>query len=72
MTGDNKITTGANDRPKSDSIAKTGPRIPGYSGAVVDVDERRLDAMRAALGVEAHQFFGWITVVVRAARLKTC
>ena len=52
MTADKKITTGANDRPKSDSIAQTGPGIPDDSGAVVDVDEGRLDAMRAALGVE--------------------
>lgn len=53
MTADKKITTGANDRPKSDSIAQTGPGIPDDSGAIIDVDEGQLDAMRTALGVDS-------------------
>jgi hypothetical protein len=52
MTADKKVTTGANDRPKSDSIAQTAPGIPDDSGAVVDAEEGQLDAMRAALGLD--------------------
>jgi hypothetical protein len=53
MTADKKITTGANDRPKSDSIAQTAPGFPDDSGAIVEADEGQLDAMRAALGVDS-------------------
>lgn len=53
MTEDEKSTTGANDRPKTDSIAQTAPGIPDDSAMPVDASDQQLEAVRAALGVGA-------------------
>ena len=33
-----KITTGANDRPKDETIAQTGPGLPDDRSSVIEVD----------------------------------
>jgi hypothetical protein len=45
----NKITTGANDRSSSETIAQTGPGLPDDSGEPIEVSQAEVDRVRANL-----------------------
>ena len=44
-----KVTTGANDRPKDETIAQTGPGLPDDSTRPVEVSEEEVERARAKL-----------------------
>jgi hypothetical protein len=44
-----KISTGANDRPRDESIAQTAGGLPDDSSGVVDVEEVKIERVRARL-----------------------
>jgi hypothetical protein len=51
-----KITNGANDRPKDDTIAQTGDGIPDDSGAPIDVSDEEVERTRNKLrGGTSHE-----------------
>lgn len=47
-----KITTGANDRPKHETIARTGDGLPDDSGQVIEVDRAGIAKVRDQLSAE--------------------
>lgn len=47
-----KITTGANDRPKHETIAQTGDGLPDDSGQVIEVDKAGIAKVRGQLSPE--------------------
>jgi hypothetical protein len=49
MPGNSKITTGLNDRPKSASIAQSGPGIPDDSGSPIEADDGQIERMKEKL-----------------------
>lgn len=44
-----KITTGANDRPRDETIAQTGPGLPDDSGQPIEADEADIEKVRERL-----------------------
>lgn len=44
-----KITSGANDRPKNETIAQSGRGLPDDSGSVIEVDEEGVAKVREKL-----------------------
>jgi len=44
-----KVTTGANDRPKDETIAQTGDGLPDDSSKPVEVDEAEVEKAREQL-----------------------
>ena len=44
-----KITTGANDRPRNETIAQTGAGVPDDTGRPIEVDEAEIARVRAKL-----------------------
>ena len=44
-----KVTTGANDRPKDETIAQTGPGLPDDTTRPVDVSEEEVERARQKL-----------------------
>ena len=44
-----KVTTGANDRPKDETIAQTGPGLPDDTTLPVDVSEEEVERAREKL-----------------------
>lgn len=51
-----KITNGANDRPKNETIAQSGGGIPDDSGSVVDITDEEVERTRDKLtGGDAHE-----------------
>lgn len=49
MPGKPKLTTGANDRPKQETIAQTAPGLPDDSSTPVQVNEETVEKVRAKL-----------------------
>ena len=49
MPDSRKITTGLNDRPKSESIAQSGPGISDDSGSPIEADDRQIERTREKL-----------------------
>jgi hypothetical protein len=49
MRQSDKITTGANDRPRNETISSTGGGLPDDSSRPVEVDEATVERMRADL-----------------------
>ncbi|MDB5621874.1 MAG: hypothetical protein JWR39_437 [Devosia sp.] len=44
-----KVTTGANDRPKDETIAQTGPGLPDDGTLPVEVSEEEVERARQKL-----------------------
>ena len=44
-----KITTGANDRPKNETIAQTGSGIPDDTGTPLDISDEEVERVRRKL-----------------------
>ncbi|ACE94379.1 hypothetical protein AMC90_PD00301 (plasmid) [Rhizobium phaseoli] len=44
-----KISTGANDRPRNETIAGSGPGIPDDSGRVVELTDEEIKRTKASL-----------------------
>lgn len=44
-----KISTGANDRPRDETIAETGPGIPDDSGRIVEVPDAEARRLKASV-----------------------
>jgi hypothetical protein len=49
MRQSDKITTGANDRPRNETISSTGAGLPDDSSALVEVDDATVERVRADL-----------------------
>ncbi len=47
-----KITDGANDRPKDETIAQSGNGIPDDSGAPIEASDEEIARVRAKLGTD--------------------
>ncbi|MEF0941921.1 hypothetical protein [Rhizobium sp. BR 362] len=47
-----KITNGANDRPKNETIAQTGAGIPDDSGASIEASDEEIARVREKLGTD--------------------
>jgi hypothetical protein len=44
-----KITNGANDRPKDETLAQSGEGLPDDSGPIIDVDSNEVAKVREKL-----------------------
>ncbi len=49
MAENEKLTTGANDRPKDEPIAQTASGLPDDSSSPVEVDDETVEKMRQKL-----------------------
>jgi hypothetical protein len=49
MRRSDKITTGANDRPRNETISSTGAGLPDDSSGLAEVDEATVERVRADL-----------------------
>ena len=49
MDDDRKITNGANDRPRNETIAQSGAGIPDDSSRPLEVDDAEVDRVRDTL-----------------------
>ncbi|WP_407866781.1 hypothetical protein [Phyllobacterium phragmitis] len=50
-----KISTGANDRPRNETIGQTGEGLPDDSARPLDTDEREIDRTREQLQDDARE-----------------
>ncbi|WP_368517283.1 hypothetical protein [Rhizobium sp.] len=50
-----KITDGANDRPKDETIAQSGGGLPDGSGAPIEASDEEIGRLRAKLGANERQ-----------------
>jgi len=50
-----KISTGANDRPRNETIGQTGEGLPDDSARSLGTDEREIDCTREKLQADARE-----------------